>query len=136
MMKRMVVCLLSLSVLLLAGCAEPATREVTLGTEFTLAVGQSAALTGESVSIDFVEVVSDSRCPNGARCIWAGEVSCLVKVTQAGSTYEKVLTQPGLSGPASDTFGGYKVAFDVLPYPEVGKEIKAKDYELKLTVSK
>jgi len=136
MVKRTLACLLSLSALLLAGCSEPATAEVGLGKEVTLAVGQSAAITGEDLRIEFVEVVSDSRCPNGAKCIWAGEASCLVKIAQAGSTYEKVLTQPGLSEPTSDTFGGYEVTFDVLPYPEVGKEIKAKDYELKLTVSR
>ena len=81
-------------------------------------------------------MVSDSRCPSGAKCIWAGEASSLLKVTQSGLTYDKVLTQPGLSGPAADSFAGYEVTFDLLPYPEVGTSIDVKDYQLTLTVSK
>ena len=62
-MRRTVVWLsIAVSMLVaLAGCSEPAEAE--LDKEFTLAVGESAAIKGEDLSIRFVEVISDSRCP-------------------------------------------------------------------------
>jgi hypothetical protein len=41
------------------------TNEVKLGQEFTLSIGQNAAITGENLTIKFAEVISDSRCPQG-----------------------------------------------------------------------
>jgi len=120
----------------LSGCTRPAVEQVTLNTEFSLAVEQSVTVTGEDLSIKFVEVVSDSRCPTGATCIWAGEASSLIEITASGSTISKVLTQPGLTSPPKDTVAGYEITFDLLPYPQLGKETKTADYRLKLVVSK
>ncbi|MEO6172781.1 MAG: hypothetical protein ABIP02_06655, partial [Arenimonas sp.] len=33
-----------------------------------------------SMSLDYVRVVSDSRCPAGTQCIWAGEVTIELKL--------------------------------------------------------
>ena len=119
-----------------SGCCEPTVDRVDLGNEFTLSVGGSVAIGGEDLRIGFVEVISDSRCPTGATCIWAGEASCLIDITAGGSTYEKVLTQPGMTTPATTDYASYEIAFDILPYPELGKETKTEDYRLQLTVSK
>ena len=127
----------TLSMLLaISGCSEPAVDEVTLDTEFTLSVGQSVSVAGEGLQLTFVEVVSDSRCPSGATCIWAGEASCLIEFTDSESTYSKVLTEPGLSSPPKATFTDYEITFAILPYPELGKDIQQKDYRLQLTISK
>ncbi len=121
--------------LILSGCTKPAGNEVGLGKEFTLATGQSAAIAGEKLSIKFVEVISDSRCPQGATCIWAGEASCLIEITNSESTYRKVLTQPGLSEPSQTDFQKYEIKFDLQPYPQVGRETKKDDYRLQLAFS-
>ncbi len=120
----------------LAGCTGQPAVQAELDKEFTLAVGQSAVVTGEDLSVKFVEVISDSRCPNDAICIWLGEVSCLIEVTQNGATQSKVLTQPGLSAPVTTDYGRYDIRFDVLPYPEAGEAIKSSQYRLLLTVSR
>jgi len=135
-MRRTVVWLsIAVSMLVaLAACSEPAEAE--LDKEFTLAVGQSAAIKGEDLSIKFVDVISDSRCPKDAICIWLGEVSCLVEITSNGSTFGKVLTQPGLSAPVTTNYGRYDILFNVLPYPQAGKAIKSSEYRLQLTVSR
>ena len=31
---------------------------------------------------------------------------------------------------------GYEIAFDVQPYPQLGKDLKQKDYSLKLVVTR
>jgi hypothetical protein len=137
-MRRYVVLLAVAAALLVAasGCSATAVEEVPSGTEFVLSVGQSASVAGDDLQIQFVEVVSDSRCPQGATCFWMGEVSCLIELTTADSTYRKVLTQPGVSTPTEDSFGDYKITFDVQPYPEMGKPVDAKAYRLKLVISR
>lgn len=137
-MRRCAVMLSSGLVALLAvpGCSGPATIEALPDIEFTLTPGQTAEVAGEDLSITFVEVVSDSRCPKGATCIWAGEASCLVEITSGGATVEKVLTQSGATSPDADEFGVYELMFNLVPYPELGKTVKDDDYSLLMAVSR
>ncbi len=124
--------------LLLSGCAG-GTQEVSakLGEEFSLQIGQTALLTGENMKISFQEVITDSRCPRNVTCVWAGQVSCLVRINDSGSTYDVVLTQSGLTDQhAKETYKQYKLSFNTTPYPEAGKQIAPNEYKLLLTVSK
>jgi hypothetical protein len=121
----------------LAGCAsQPNTNGVSLGQQFSLSPGQSASIAGEGLSVRFVEVINDSRCPQGVECIWAGEVSCQTEITYGDVVSTKVLVQPGLSQPAQADFDDYDITFEVQPYPQAGKEINEGDYRLLLTFSK
>lgn len=45
-------------------------------------LGESIHL--ENVSIKFVEVLEDSRCPKNVTCVWAGRARVLVEVTENG----------------------------------------------------
>jgi len=125
-----------LVLLVLAGCSKPVGNEVGLDREFTLSVGQSVTVVEENLTVKFVEAISDSRCPKGATCIWAGEANCLVEITKSQSTFSKVLTQPGLSAPSKTSFSDYEITFDLQPYPELGKEMDKRDYHLHLIISK
>ena len=131
-----VVILISFSAIV--GCGSPS-EEITadLGEKVIIKIGQNVSIAGEELSIKFVDVVADSRCPTGVTCIWQGEVTCLVDITYAGSAYAKVLTQSGLTGePAKSDFESYEIAFSVDPYPQAGKEIKDEDYRLLVEVNK
>jgi len=136
--RYILIALLALSLLWSAGCTnQPEEIAVDLGQHSSLAIGQRASIKGEELKIEFVEVVADSRCPTGATCVWQGEVTCLVGITYFESLNRKALTQPGLTGEPSQTdFKDYEIAFNVEPYPVVGKEIKDSDYRLQLTVDK
>jgi hypothetical protein len=118
--------------------AVPAPDEFSLGQEFSLSVGQSAAVSGEDLTIKFIEVTSDSRCPQDVTCIWAGEVSCLIEVAKGSlDAYKLVLTQPGLTDQtATQDFDGYEIMFRVDPYPTAGKQITKDEYRLVMTVTK
>lgn len=127
-----------LALVLLPGCVSN-TGEVqsSLGQEFSLAIGQTEAITGENLKVKFVEVVGDSRCPTGVVCIWAGEVSLIVDITDSNGLQRVTLTQPGLSGDyASKQYQEYQFTFKVTPYPEAGKTIAPDEYRLLLSVSK
>jgi hypothetical protein len=119
----------------LAGCAG-SEAGASLGEPFTLALGQGASIEGEGLSVRFAEVIGDSRCPQGATCIWAGEVSCRLEITHDDVTDDKVLVQPGATEPPRADYGDYAITFDVQPYPKLGEQIKRSDYRLTMTFSK
>ena len=54
--------ILSLALLLTPACTSGKTM-VGLGQEFQLSQGQQASITGQDISIEFVRVTEDSRCP-------------------------------------------------------------------------
>src|SRR5262245_23660526 len=64
-----------------AACKSP-TSESSTPTTVTLAPGQSAHAGGATVT--FVGVVSDSRCPIDAMCVWAGEAMAAFQVSARG----------------------------------------------------
>ena len=59
--------------------------------------GETVILKG--ISIKFLEVIEDSRCPEGVNCIWAGRAIVKAEVTSNGKKEEKTLifgeTRPG-----------------------------------------
>ncbi len=73
-----------------------------------------------------LEVVSDSRCPQGVQCIWEGTVSLKVRIEEAGknTVEEKVLEM----GKPSYFLGGSITLYSTSPYPVYGKEINESDY--------
>ena len=119
------------------GCSgNQADFSVKPGEMVTLAIGQSAQITGEDLEITFAEVVGDSRCPQNVTCIWEGVASSLIRITYKGVSYSIVLDEPGLTEQAQDSFFDYTLTFNLQPYPVAGVEISAEDYRLNLTVSR
>ena len=57
---------------------------VTMGQEFPLHVGQSAAVAGVSAVITFRGVPSDSRCPSDVQCVQAGNAAVMLDVATRG----------------------------------------------------
>ena len=139
-MKRTlaVISLLILSLFLLSMSLSCAAQRIiaSLGQEFTLPIGETAEIDSESLSIKFVEVIGDSRCPAGVECVWAGEAQCRLRFTYAGSLAEMVIVQPGGGASAKDYFIQYKIVFKLEPYPQKGQQIAASDYKLLMTVTK
>jgi hypothetical protein len=126
---------ITLGLLLVFGCTAPV-NEVSLDQQFSLSPGQAATVKGENLAIKFIEVTGDSRCPTGVECIQAGDAKIQVEITYSGKTYYETFTQLGNSGPTKTDFQNYEIIFNVLPYPEAGKEIKDEDYRLQLTASR
>lgn len=107
---------------------------VGLGDTIVLKTGQTAAIQSEHLTISFNKVVSDSRCPEGAMCFWAGEAVCELNVTDNNRSFQ--FNASTLGG------GGYVDINDhivclaaVLPYPSVFKR-DAPDYSIKVIVRK
>jgi hypothetical protein len=125
-------------IVLLAGCVGGTVDTVLAGldTPFTLAVGQTAVITGEGLELRFENVIEDSRCPLNVECIWEGRASYTVRLTYEGNSYNMVLTEVGLGGVSRDTFLEYEITASLLPYPEAPGGIAGDDYRLRITVVK
>jgi len=96
---------------------------------------------GESVNIErritiaFLGVDSDSRCPFGADCIWAGDAAVRLNVSSRNSQQQFIL-HTTLS-PDSFISDNYTIKLDSLkPYPKIGIQIKPEDYIAWLKIKK
>jgi hypothetical protein len=127
------ICVISL----LFGCtSEPLAMQADAGNEFVLSIGQEVHISGEHLSIVFEDVIEDSRCPLDVTCIWEGRASVLVQVTYGNATYKVVLSEPGLTDYAVDTFIDYSISFHLEPYPVEAINISKEDYRLRMTISR
>lgn len=131
--------LISLFILtILSGCqSSEGTIKASLSNEFSLAIGQTAELQEEQLTIKFEGIQEDSRCPRGAACIWQGRVSCILHVSDSSDSTKIVLTEPGLSGEYGKIiYKKYELTSHVQPYPELGKKISSAEYRGLLTIKK
>lgn len=109
-----------------------------LDREFQLEVGQMGFVESGNIKITFLEVTSDSRCPSGIPCIWAGEVEVLVNIWKDGLDLgDSTLVGPAVNDDrAVKTFDGYSVKLlKVDPYPTSAQMIGPSDYIITLIVT-
>lgn len=88
------------------------------------------------------EIVSDSRCPEGTNCIWAGEVSIIVSYYRDGKFIEdqtivfshknEVENKEWFASRVPEKY--QKVTnVSVFPYPKNGNTLNTKKYYVKVT---
>ena len=116
------------------GCAQTSQVKANLGQQFSLAINQTALISGEKLGIKFLEVL-DSRCPTGVQCIWAGEARADILISDGG-TANLTLVVPGSSANNTQSYKGYNISFAVQPYPQANNPIAKADYRLVLKVEK
>lgn len=118
--------------------AAVAVKAVRLNKDFTLSKGQRVTLRGTRVSIKFVAVESDSRCPKGVNCVWAGNAAVQVQVSAGRRSKTLTLnTGPGGAFVSEIEYQGYQIKLvDLRPYPRSDRQTAAKDYSLILLVTK
>jgi hypothetical protein len=99
--------------------------------------GETALISAEKLYIKFDSVISDSRCPTGVTCIWAGEATAKVQMKLNGQISEIVLTDNGgKDGMSQTTFNTYKLTFQIKPYPVAGVTPTSSDYVLSIKIDK
>ena len=105
---------------------------VVLGAEITLAPGTAAAVTGAEMTVRFVGVTEDSRCPVDATCVWQGEAKA-----QLAIEISRVSSQVTLVIGDNTIAGGYRVTLvRVEPRPSSTAPIAAGDYRATLKIDK
>jgi hypothetical protein len=133
------------SALLLFGAFLLPTPAQAAGRTTTASFGSSTQLNvdgavevGDEVTLTFVEVTEDSRCPTGVQCVWEGNAKVLFNVTSADGTSQITLnTNGGSEYPSRASADGYTVNLDKLdPYPQEGKPINPKRYTATVIVTR
>ena len=104
-------------------------------------VKQNSCIKGEGYKLLLKEVLTDSRCPKGVTCIWAGEVSVIVSVYKDSEFIEdkKLIFSTNNDTanlnwiiPYLDETQSRINSLTIAPHPNVGKVIKPKDYYLEI----
>lgn len=104
--------------------------------KFTLRPKQQKSLFAGKLKVQFVEVMEDSRCPEGVNCVWAGNAKVKIKVTSK-RLGEKIFEANTNGGPKGDQFDGYAINLEsVTPYPKADKPIGKATYRVTITVSR
>ncbi|MDM7923950.1 MAG: hypothetical protein QUS14_16775, partial [Pyrinomonadaceae bacterium] len=99
----------------------------------TVGVGKKVALKREKIAITFVAVEEDSRCPEGAECIWAGRASIRLVVSGKGKASRSV-TLGSDADTNSVVFNNYRIKFVLLdPKPKAGTQTPSKSYRATLS---
>lgn len=108
---------------------------VSLNESVTLAVGEETAVDGTPLTIRFVEVQEDSRCPTGVDCAWEGVAVALLQV--GDGTEQHTITLQARAGMRQSTgVAGYSLEIGALaPYPKYLETIDTGEYRLTLKVT-
>lgn len=131
-MRRVVIAVAA--AVLSAACLEVRTDPATaLGQPFQLKPQKSAFVSGGLI-LTFDSVLSDSRCPINATCVWAGEAR--VALTASTRSRGRAKVEMSTHGDASTlSFGGFIIRLTELqPYPFAGHPTPPGDYVVTLVV--
>ena len=115
---------------LLAACNS--TGAPRLGDEFTLRVGQSAAISELNLWMRFIEVTADSRCPANVTCVWEGDGAVLIEVAPLNGDSKESELHTSIE-PRTLSLG--KVTLQLVklePYPATPASIPPGDYVVTL----
>jgi hypothetical protein len=105
--------------------------EPQLDQEFWIKIGESVTLEKGSLTIKFISLTGDSRCPEGVICAWMGNAEVILEVSKNEITLNTLLD------PNEEVVGDYNIQLrDVIPYPKAGVEYMPENYSIKIVVSK
>lgn len=86
------------------------------------------------VTVKFVELIEDSRCPADVNCVWAGVAKIKVRLSRAGRS---AVVELNTMDKRSTVFQGYTVTLTELePRQSTTSKYSPSAYEATFTVSK
>jgi hypothetical protein len=123
--------------LLVTACDSPTGPSVGIDERFTLAAGETARVASTDVTLTFLDVQGDSRCPADAICIQGGDAVVRVRAA-SGSRTETLELHTGDSSRGFAQYQSYRVTLSELqPYPFSSRPpIAAGDYRATLVVTR
>jgi hypothetical protein len=123
--------LLSVALVACRSAGAPAPHVAGLNQEIQLAQGEQAVFGQQALNVEFIRVVTDSRCPSDATCVWAGEVK--VQLSTRLDAAEAV--QHEITAGQHVTVGEFRLAVvQVQPERISTREISPEEYRVTLRV--
>jgi hypothetical protein len=118
-----------------AGCSHRSPTAPPEAGSFVLALGQSISY--GALTVSFLEVSADSRCPADATCLQfvAGDATVVLEILNGGSSRRSEL-QVNDPSKRHISQGGYLIELTQLsPYPLVSRPIARGDYRATIEIS-
>ncbi len=115
------------------------TITASLDSGFQLMHNQTASIGSENLSVKFVNVAEDSRCPVGVECIWAGQAKIELEIKQKDEEPEIIvlISQAGREELAKKDIDGYSIRLlEVKPPRLPQQELRLSDYIISISISK
>lgn len=112
--------IIPVSIVIMAHSCSKKDVELKEGTiEITVKRCGSGAIAGDNIRICFDSLISDSRCPANAMCVWAGSALAKFSLTKNGESTSFNLATLKYGSYNKDTvILGYKIEFvNLSPYP-------------------
>jgi hypothetical protein len=120
-----------------AQSSEPISVEAELDSEFILQVNQSAQIESEDITITFLSVTADSRCPADVMCVWMGQAEIEVLAQKGDEESIMSLSIGGESTPEESIFDMYLIQLiELAPYPYSTVVINPDEYAATLKITK
>jgi hypothetical protein len=81
------------------------------------------------MSVDFVAVLEDSRCPEGVQCVWEGNARIKLIVSRAGEKTSAIELNSSNRFPVEAKYLDYTITLiDMKPYPKAAEQISMQNY--------
>ena len=105
--------------------------EPQLDQEIQIRLGESTTLEKGTLTIKFMSLVGDSRCPEGALCVWQGNAEVILDVSG-----NEVALNTALE-PKEAVMGAYIIRLqDVIPHPKMDEVHAPESYSIIIIVSR
>jgi len=109
---------------------------IRLGQEFGLKIDQEALIEGEDLAVRFEKALEDSRCPEDAVCVWAGNAKIRLKLSKQKQAPATVELNTYI-GAKSSSYLNYEIKLVTLkPLPKADKAVQPNEYIATLIVTK
>jgi len=111
-----------------------------LGEPFQLQINQTAIIMPDNMSITFLDVPQDSRCPAFFVCIWPGQVTVSLNITESSfpslsSVLNLTLGPSPLNSSSANVDSHVIELLQAEPYPMRDEQIPKSDYRATLVAS-
>jgi hypothetical protein len=103
--------------------------------EVTVGIGASKTIADTPLEVKFAELLEDSRCPEGANCIWAG--TARVRIEIKGDNKAMGLFELETNGPTTHIdVDRYRITLKAVdPYPHAHKPTDRATYKATFVIS-
>lgn len=131
--------LLLLAICPLACAANPASQAAPQdsGTAVVLAPGESRRVPEADLTISFLRVVEDSRCPTGVTCIREGDAAVLLRADKPGIPPSEMTLHTSGPGAVEQSVDNVTIKLaGVTPYPAADSKPRPDEYRVTLLVRK
>lgn len=141
--QTIVITKILLLVILLSTISSCQKKDLTkdIGEVLTLCFGEKVYIAdnGNNTEISFIDLVEDSICPEGARCVWAGRIVTELKINNSQTIllgFGDLLTQANPPVSNAKDFGNYKITLLDAGYGRKANKGVEKRYYVKIRVDK